>query len=160
MNRGVEWVLHTCVNLGWVEGEEPATARQLAAFYQLPPAYLNKQLQALVKAGILSSTPGPRGGFRLARRLEDISVLDVVVAIEGQTDLFECTQLLRRGPDGDPDRDYRNSCQVAGVMRRAELAWRRELAAETLADIRDRVEAAQPKAPRRTAAWLTNSSRT
>ena len=51
-------------------------------FDDLPPAYLNKQLQALVRAGILSSTPGPRGGFRLARRLEDISVLDVVVAGE------------------------------------------------------------------------------
>jgi Rrf2 family protein len=159
LNQGVEWALHTCLNLGWAEVDGAAPAARLAAFYDLPPAYLNKQLQALVKAGILTSTPGPRGGFRLARRLEAISVLDVVVAIEGRVEFFGCAQILRAGPDGDPAEDYRRSCEIAGVMQRADLAWRRELADESLADIRDRVEAAHPEAPRRTRAWLTNVSR-
>lgn len=159
LSQGVEWALHTCLNLGWTEVDGAATASRLAAFYDLPPAYLNKQLQSLAKAGILASTPGPRGGFRLARRLEDISVLDVVVAIEGRGELFECAQLLREGPGGDPGKDYRDSCEIAGVMSRADLAWRRELAGETLAAIRDRVEATHPGTPGRTRDWLTNVRR-
>src|SRR4051812_21587601 len=83
MSEGVEWALHSCLNLAWVEPGEAMTAARLAAFYELPTAYLNKQLQALARAGIVTSTPGPRGGFRLARPPERITLLDVVTAIEG-----------------------------------------------------------------------------
>ncbi|GAA1650491.1 RrF2 family transcriptional regulator [Actinoplanes couchii] len=159
LNAGVEWVLHTCLNLGWIEEDtrEGASTARLAAFYHLPPAYLGKQLQALVRAGILTSTSGPRGGFRLARRLEDISVLDVVTAIEGRTNAFECTQILHDGPGANPATDYRTVCAVSQTMSRADLAWRRELASETLADIRDRVLTFSPGAPRQTRAWFENT---
>lgn len=159
MNQGVEWALHTCLNLGWLEPEGPFTAARLAAFYDLPPAYLNRQLQLLVKAGILTSVSGPRGGFRLARGLDEISVLDVVVAIEGRTSAFECAQLLRHGPGGDPGEDYRTSCRISQTMTRAELAWRRELASETLADLRGSVEAAFPNTPSRTRDWMDDPGR-
>ena len=101
LNQGVEWALHTCLNLSWVGENEAKTTAQLAAYYDLPPAYLNKQLQALVRAGILSSTPGPRGGFRLAVEPENVSLLDIVVAIEGRTQAFACEHLLADGPGGD-----------------------------------------------------------
>jgi len=45
MSQGVEWALHTCLNLSWLDAPVPTST--LAAFYELPPAYLNKQLQAL-----------------------------------------------------------------------------------------------------------------
>lgn len=160
MVEGVEWALHTCLNLGWIEesGEAASTVR-LAAFYDLPAAYLNKQLQALVRAGILSSTSGPRGGFRLARRLEDITVLDVVVAVEGRTPAFACAQILHQGPGADPRTDYREACVIAQTMSRADLAWRQTLASETLADIRERVLAVSPKAPEATRDWFQNVRR-
>jgi Rrf2 family protein len=159
MNAGVEWALHTCLNLSWIEEEsaEGAPAARLAAFYNLPPAYLGKQLQALVKAGILTSTSGPRGGFRLARRLEDVTVLDVVTAIEGRTSAFECAQILRDGPGADPAVDYRSACVISQSMSRADLAWRRELAGETLADIRRRVLELAPNSPQQTRAWFQNA---
>ncbi|MFC8797699.1 RrF2 family transcriptional regulator [Promicromonospora sp. NPDC057138] len=160
LNQGVEWALHTCLNLGWIEeagdvGAAP-TAR-LADFYDLPPAYLNKQLQALVREGILSSTPGPRGGFRLARRLEDITVLDVVVAIEGRAGAFDCAQILRSGPGGDAGTNYRESCLISQTMTKADLAWRKELASETLADIRERVVSLYPDTPSSTRSWFLNT---
>ncbi|GAB3673652.1 Rrf2 family transcriptional regulator [Actinocorallia lasiicapitis] len=154
MGEGVEWALHSCLNLGWIDGAA-VTATRLAAFYDLPPAYLNKQLQALARAGILTSTPGPRGGFRLARPLEEITLLDVVTAVEGAEDAFRCKQILRNGPDGDPAVDYRETCVINGAMRRAELAWRRELAAQTLAELRATVESRHPGAPAATRARLT-----
>jgi Rrf2 family protein len=159
LNQGVEWALHTCLNLGWIEvdGGQAATTARLAAFYDLPPAYLNKQLQALVRAGILTSTTGPRGGFRLAKNLEQISFLDVVVAVEGRTEAFECARILKDGPGGDPGTDYRATCLVSQTMTEADLAWRNVLAGETLADLRARVERTYPQTPRSTRAWFDNT---
>jgi Rrf2 family protein len=140
MTEGVEWALHSCLNLTWLPDARPVPAAKLAAFYDLPAAYLNKQLQALVRAGILSSTSGPRGGFQLARSPEQITLLDVVTAIEGPDEAFRCEELLKRGPGADAKVDYRQACLVAQAMRRADLAWRRELAGQTLADLKSDVE--------------------
>ncbi|MBA9004147.1 RrF2 family transcriptional regulator [Thermomonospora cellulosilytica] len=157
MSEGVEWALHTCLNLTWVEDDRAVPAAMLAAFYELPPAYLNKQLQALVRAGILTSTSGPRGGFRLARRPEEITVLDVVVAIEGPQEAFACTEILRQGPGGEPGVDYRKTCVISQTMRQAELTWRRELAGRTLADLRATVEERFPAAPGQTRRRLADA---
>ncbi|MFD3452533.1 RrF2 family transcriptional regulator [Streptomyces sp. NPDC058691] len=156
MNEGVEWALHCCLNLAWAGPEEAVTAARLAAFYELPTAYLNKQLQALAREGIVSSTPGPRGGFRLARQPEEITVLDVVTAIEGRDEAFQCTEIRKASPDhgrmlGD---DFRQPCLVQQAMSRAELAWRRELAGQTLAGLMGTIRAVAPQAPERTRGWL------
>lgn len=156
MSEGVEWAIHSCVNLSWLEPDEAVTAARLAAFYELPAAYLNKQLQALTRAGILASTPGPRGGFRLARSPGDISLLDVVTAIEGGEEAFRCEEIVARGPGEHEGVDYRRSCFVSQAMRRAEMAWRRELAAQTIADLRSTVEHRLPSAPGETRTWFAN----
>ncbi|MFC8847842.1 MULTISPECIES: RrF2 family transcriptional regulator [unclassified Micromonospora] len=150
MSQGVEWALHTCLNLTYVGQGEAVPTSVLAKFYALPAAYLNKHLQALVRAGILASTPGPRGGFRLARRAESITLLDVVTAIEGPGEAFPCDQILREGPGGSAEVDYREACVIARSMRRADLAWRRELASRTLVDVRSEVEARYPDTPQNT----------
>jgi len=150
MSEGVEWAVHSCLNLTWLPPGQPVAAAKLAAFYGLPAAYLNKQLQALARAGIVASTPGPRGGFTLARSPESITLLDVVVAIEGPDEAFRCEQLLKQGPGADPKVDYRQACLVAQAMRRADLAWRHELAAQTLADLKAQVERQYPATPNNT----------
>lgn len=147
MSEGVEWALHSCLNLTWLPPGQAVPAAKLAAFYELPAAYLNKQLQALARAGIVSSTSGPRGGFQLARSPESITLLDVVVAIEGPEEAFRCEQLLKKGPGADAKVDYRQACLLSQAMRRADLAWRRELAAQTLADMKARVEQHYPATP-------------
>jgi Rrf2 family protein len=150
MGEGVEWALHSCLNLTWVEPGQAVTAARLAAFYELPAAYLNKQLQALTRAGILSSSSGPRGGFQLARGPEAITLLDVAIAIEGPEEAFRCDEILRQGPGGNANTDYRQTCLISQGMRRADLAWRRELAAQTLADIKAAVERQYPAVPQNT----------
>lgn len=155
MNEGVEWALHSCLNLCWVPGE-PMTAARLAAFYGLPAAYLNKQLQALTRAGILSSTSGPKGGFQLARAPQNITVLDIVVAIDGPDEAFRCTQILSSGPGGDPATDYVKTCLISQTMRRADLAWRTELASQTIADLKQAVEHTYPGAPDNTRRWFAS----
>ena len=155
MNEDVEWAMHSCVNLSWLPGEA-VTAKRLAAFYDLPTAYLNKQLQALTRAGILSSVSGPRGGFQLARDPRNITLLDIVVAIDGPEDAFRCTQILKAGPGADPTADYRKTCVVSQAMRAAELTYRRELAGTTIADIAGRVEKQVPATPDSSRARFAN----
>ncbi|WP_405141298.1 Rrf2 family transcriptional regulator [Sphaerisporangium sp. NBC_01403] len=137
MSEGVEWAMHCCLTLDWLGEDRPVPMARLAASYELPPAYLNKQLQALVKAGILTSTAGARGGFRLARPLDKITLMDVVTAIEGPDEAFQCMEIRRRGMGAEtPERQFRIPCAVTTAMRKAEMAWRKALAAQTLADVR------------------------
>lgn len=135
MAKGVEWALHTLLNLDMIGGG-PAGSAQLAAAHDLSASYLNKQLQQLTRAGLLSSVPGPRGGFRLAKPLEDITLLDVVEAIEGTARAFNCTEIRSCGRIGALSPPPTGTCAVNAAMRRAEQAWHQALASQTLAEIR------------------------
>lgn len=157
MNEGVEWALHSCLNLAWIGSERAVKASTLAAYYDLPTAYLNKQLQALARAGIVASTPGPHGGFRLVKQPENVTLLDVVVAIDGAEEAFRCTQIMASSPDGDPSADYSKTCHISRAMRRAELVWRKELAEQTLADIKSSVERSNPDVGGRVSRWFENA---
>ena len=77
---------------------------------------------------------GPRGGYRLARPAPEITVLDVVEAIDGAEPAFRCTEIRRRGPSAAPAREYRLPCGVHRAFTRADEAWRRELELTTIAE--------------------------
>jgi Rrf2 family protein len=154
MSEGVEWALHSCLNLAWVGQNRAVTAAQLAAFYDLPAAYFNKQLQALARAGIVSSTPGPQGGFRLARAPERITLLDVVLAIEGPEPPFRCTEIRQRGPGAQAPENYVLPCAIAHALGLAERVWHQALAGQTIADVKAEVERTAPEAPETTRRWF------
>lgn len=65
--------------------------QQLAERQEVSPTYLSKILTKLVKAGLIESASGANGGYRLKRKKEDISFLDIIHAIEGTASLFDCT---------------------------------------------------------------------
>lgn len=71
-------------------------------------------------------------------------MLDVVVAIEGAEEAFQCAEILGDTPEAEPGADYRQTCVISQVMRQADLAWRRELAGRTLAGMKATVEARFP----------------
>lgn len=144
MGRGVEWVVHACVNMSWTPPGDAVNSARLAAFYRLPAAYLNKQLQALVRAGILASVSGPRGGFHLARTPENITVLDVVLALEGPEPAFRCEGILGAVPEADRQENFVRTCVISQTMRQAELAWRQALARQTIAGIADSMDRRSP----------------
>lgn len=142
-----EWVLHCASTLAQLEPGATASAAQLAQYYDLPAAYLAKQLQALVRAGVLAATTGPRGGFRLARPPAEITLLQIVEAVDGTSPPYECREIRRQGRGALPPEECRSTCILAVKMAEAHQAWRRSLAADTLADI---LAALPPTAPERT----------
>lgn len=139
MSAGVEWSLHCCVVLS--AATEPVAAHQLATLHDVPPAYLAKQLQALSRAGIVAAAQGQAGGYRLARAATDVTVLDVVRAVDGDSPAFVCTEIRQRGPLAAAPRDCTRPCAIARTMARAEQAWREVLGTVTLADLAGEVSA-------------------
>lgn len=65
-------------------------AREVAGWVGLSVPMAAKILKALARAGLLTSNRGARGGYVLARRLETISIGDVIRAMEGPIGLVEC----------------------------------------------------------------------
>jgi Rrf2 family protein len=135
IGEGVEWTLHACAVLAVVPGGRPLPATRLAEFLGVTAPYLAKHLQALSRAGIVESMPGKRGGYRLARAADTVTVLDVVLAVEGDEPAFRCTEIRQRGPVGGPAPAYLLPCGIARAMWAAEDAWRAELSRRTVADL-------------------------
>ncbi|AXA75227.1 RrF2 family transcriptional regulator [Achromobacter xylosoxidans] len=156
MSEGVEWALHCCLTLAWVGNDGPVPTSRLAAAFELPSHYLNKFLQSLVRAGIFTSSAGAKGGFQLAKAPEAISLLDVVMAIEGDEWAFRCTEIRQRGAGclAKPN-DFARPCGIAAAMQRAETAWRKELAAQTIADL---IKASPPSGSQRMKQWYAGYS--
>jgi Rrf2 family protein len=135
LGDGVEWALHSCTLLALLPPDATMPAARLAEFHGVPPAYLAKQLQALSQAGIVESVAGRRGGYRLARAAEDITLLAIVEAVEGRAPAFRCAEIRQRGPAAAAPEEYRSVCAIARAMYQAEAAWRAELRGQTVADI-------------------------
>src|SRR5690349_11820541 len=130
-----EWVLHCAATLAQLEPGATASAAQLAEYYDVPAPYLAKQLQALVKAGVLAAMTGPRGGFRLARAASEVTLLHIVEAVDGRSSPYECREIRQQGRGALPPEDCRSVCVIAAKMAEAHRAWRSSLAGVTLADI-------------------------
>ena len=113
------------------------SGKALAEFHGVPENYLLKHLKSLVTEGLLKSVPGPRGGYRLAKKLSDITLLDVVEAVGGKRPAFRCTEIRRRGPCGLDDSAYLRPCGINRAMLRAEDQYRAALARENLQDLTD-----------------------
>ncbi|HZL72104.1 MAG TPA: SUF system Fe-S cluster assembly regulator [Planctomycetota bacterium] len=69
----------------------PRSAREVAARSRLPQPTVSKLLKALAHAGLLETHRGVRGGFRLAKPPEKVSVADIIAALEGPIGITECT---------------------------------------------------------------------
>jgi Rrf2 family protein len=67
-----------------------ALRRDIARVQRIPPEFVAKILQSLVRASLLRSTRGSGGGFSLARTTEEINLLHVVEAIDGPLALVAC----------------------------------------------------------------------
>ncbi|MFD1658090.1 RrF2 family transcriptional regulator [Streptomyces caeni] len=138
MSGGVEWALHCCVVLTSVR--EPVPAARLARLHDVSPTYLAKQLQALSRAGLVRSVQGKSGGYVLTRSPAQITVLDVVDAVEGPGAAFVCTEIRRRGPLAAPPEECTEPCAISRAMAAAEAARREALRAVTIADLAADVE--------------------
>jgi Rrf2 family protein len=133
MSGGVEWALHSSVVL--TAAERPVPAARLAELHDVSASYLAKQMQALSRAGLVESVQGHAGGYVLTRSPSDITILDVVEAVDGPGPAFICTEIRRRGPMSLPADACTAPCAISRAMLSADQAWREALRAVTVADL-------------------------
>jgi len=143
MSAGVEYGLHCLLYLTQPDdttGE--ASVRDLAELQGVPGEFLAKLFTKLAKAGLVTATEGSKGGFRLARPADQITVHDVVVAIDGDKSLFNCREIRGRCVlfgDEVPSWAMEGTCSIHAVMLAAEQAMRAELKRHTLSTLAHRV---------------------
>lgn len=145
----VEYGLHCLLHLVDPVDGRPPSARDLADYQELPPAYVAKIFTQLQKAGLVSSEEGVRGGYLLARPADRITVLDVVDALEGEKPLFRCREIRRNCvlfADEPPKWATNGLCSIHAVMRSAEQQMRLVLAGTTLTDLMSSVGGKVPSA--------------
>ena len=131
-----EYALHSLLVLA--ARSEPVSARDLARFQELPERFLAKLLTRLEKAGLVGAIEGVRGGYRLARPPAQITVQDVLEAVEPGRALFECAEIRRHcalfGGEA-PGWSVQGMCRIHLFMKEAEDALRAFLASKTVADL-------------------------
>jgi Rrf2 family protein len=160
LSDGVDWGVHVCTLLAVLPPDAALPAAKLAEYHGVPSAYLAKHLQALARGEVLETVKGPRGGYRLARPPAEITVLDVVEAIDGDESAFRCTEIRRRGPAAVSAREYRLPCGIHRAFTHADEAWRRALEAVTIASLVTSVVHEAPRAAMEKATrWLGEAVR-
>jgi Rrf2 family transcriptional regulator, cysteine metabolism repressor len=92
-----EYGVRVMAHLAKHSGERPISLATIADSEGLPLAYLEHLVQRLRKAGLVESRRGAHGGYTLAREPEDISMAEVVRALEGEIAPIEC---ISADPDG------------------------------------------------------------
>ena len=156
LSDGVEWGVHACTILAVLPADRALPAAKLAEYHGVPAAYLAKHLQSLARAGVLETVKGPRGGYRLARPATEVTLLDVVEAIDGDEPAFRCSEIRRRGPSAVPAREYTRVCGINRAFLAADEAWRAELARTTIAQmVVSALEDAPRAAVQKSARWLS-----
>ncbi|HJW09232.1 MAG TPA: Rrf2 family transcriptional regulator [Holophagaceae bacterium] len=111
------------------EGDDYVMTRDLAERLSLPAPFLSKILQNLARAGILESSRGAKGGFRLGRPAERITVQEVLVALEGEGSLDRCVM-------GFPTCDPEQPCPLHDAWSTVKTQMLDSLATTSVADLR------------------------
>lgn len=141
LGNQVEWGLHCMTVLAGMPHDVLVPAKVLSEFHDVPKDYLSKCMQALSAAGLVETTLGPKGGYRLARSASTITFLDIVEAIEGTKKTFNCQEIRRNNPCIPKNsKVYSSTCGIASVMNQADQAWRQVLKQKKLSDIAKEVE--------------------
>ena len=110
------------------DGDGRLSVARIAASEAIPPPILPSVMCSLTRAGLVAARTGRTGGYRLARRADAISLLEIIEAIEGDTRRRTC--ILRGGPCLAT-----GLCGVHDVFSSAQEALRGSLATATLAGV-------------------------
>ena len=90
LSKKVEYGLISMMHMDSVQNGDLATARELSDLYNIPGELLGKVLQSLAKGRLIVSAQGAKGGYRLARGLDRVTLGEVVEAVEGPVHIAVC----------------------------------------------------------------------
>ncbi len=135
-SSGVEYGIHCLVNMIDENGmPQEMSVREAAKLQGVPYDYLGKIFTKFSKAGLVESLEGRKGGFKLAKQPKEISVLDIVRAIDGDKSIFDCKE-IRQGMDifskNPPKWACEGLCGIHSIMKSAQTQMENELSRHTI----------------------------
>lgn len=83
LTRSVGYAIGILLRVHGQRSDGPVTAAEIADGCEFPPRFLYRVLRRLVDAGLITGVSGPGGGYALARPAREISLLAIVIAIDG-----------------------------------------------------------------------------
>ena len=101
-SRSAEYAIRAFVHLADVEEGKYAMVKNIAAEGDIPAHFLAKILQQLARKGFLRSSKGPTGGFALRMPPEEISMLQIIDAVDGLNDFHRCPAGMAECNDDQP----------------------------------------------------------
>lgn len=110
--------------------DRPVNRSDIARRQQIPLPYLSQVLGMLVNGDLLTSTRGPSGGYRLKKRPDEISLLEIVTLLQGPVAPAHCS-----GNETDSDCERFQNCGLAGVWSQLKTANEQVLGRTTLEEI-------------------------
>jgi len=143
LSRRGDYAVRAMLALASRDDPSPTSVPEMATAMAIPVGFLPRVMGQLVRAGLVTSTTGRRGGYALARHPTRIHLLEVIEAVEGDSRRQTC--VLRGGPCRPDGR-----CQIHDAFFGAQSALLDRLQAVTLADLvargQVRIDADRPRA--------------
>lgn len=133
-SRTADYGLRAALEIARADGDRRVSRRELSQATGAPFSVLAEPLAALVRAEVLAAQAGPHGGYLLAKRTEEISVLDVVEAIDGEGPPPRC--VLHDGACS-----WEGACPFHAVLATAQERFTEVLRSTSLADVLERMPA-------------------
>ncbi len=130
LSTRAEYGIRVLVALAKADGERPTSLAGIARADKLPHAYIEQLVGALRRAGLVTSTRGHAGGYRLSRPARQISLVDAVRALDGPILEMPCA-----GPDDLESCDRPQDCSVHEVFERLQSSLSDTLGGTTLAEV-------------------------
>ena len=125
ISRGTDYGVRGIIYLAEQPQERVNLLHEVAKAKQVPESYLAKIFQDLAKAGLVRSHRGARGGFSLARPAAQITLRQVIEALQGPISINRCLDLREGCVNSE-------TCRVSRVLRRAQEQLVATLDAATL----------------------------
>lgn len=127
------------VDLALHNGHAPVSARAIAQRQDIPLRFLEQVLHGLKRAGLIESHRGAQGGYALARKPADVSLAEIVQALEGP---IESERRQWAGAQPQDQRSRRESVvsRIVEQLQEAELAVLRAITVAELAERQQAIE--------------------
>jgi Rrf2 family transcriptional regulator, cysteine metabolism repressor len=124
---------HAVIELARRYGQGPVQCAEIAASQKIPEAYLDQLLSGLRRVGIIRSIRGPHGGHELARDPRQVTLGDIVTALEGPVVPHDFVHSPAN--DGDGEEDWGAACAVRNAWLEAAEASQRVLDRTTIQNL-------------------------
>ena len=141
LSKKADYALMAMKHLAVKQDQASCSAREIAEAYEIPLELLAKVLQRLVRARLLVSVQGTRGGYRLSRTASTIPVASVIEAVDGPLTVTACS-------DDDQNCEQYSKCSIRDPLWKIRGRIVDALTTVSVADLTDEAPSPQPAVSR------------